>query len=72
MEARDFLRWMQAVNARFAADISERLDINRNTAQQWLALAKEGKDVPVKRTIALAMSAVAQGLKAWDEYDRGE
>lgn len=67
MEARDFLRWMEAVGARFAADVVEKIDVNRNTAQQWLALAKEGRDVPVKRTVALAMSAAVHGLEPWGE-----
>jgi hypothetical protein len=70
MQAQDFLAWMDAVGARFAADVVEKLGISRNTAQEWLALAKDGQDVPVKRVVALAMSAVAQGLKPWDEYDR--
>lgn len=38
-------------------------------------LAKDGRDAPVKRTVALAMSpvvlsAVAEGLKPWNEYAR--
>jgi hypothetical protein len=72
MRARDFLAWMETVGARFAADVVEKIGVNRNTAQEWLALAKDGQDVPVKRSVALAMSAVAQGLKPWDEYDRGD
>lgn len=71
MKAQDFLAWMDAVGARFAADMVEKIGINRNTAQEWLALAKDGHDVPVKRSVALAMSAVAQGLKPWDSYERG-
>jgi hypothetical protein len=70
MKAQDFLAWMGAVNARYAADVIELLDVSRNTAREWVAAAKEGRDVPVKRSIALAMSEVAQGLKPWDQYDR--
>lgn len=70
MTAQDFLRWMETVKIRYAADIVTLLDVNRNTAAQWLALARDGQDVPVKRTVALAMSAVAQGLKPWDDYSR--
>ncbi|HEY8262383.1 MAG TPA: hypothetical protein VIG55_14310 [Methylosinus sp.] len=69
MKAQDFLAWIGAVNARYAANVIELLDVSRNTAQEWVASAKEGRDVPVKR-IALAMSAVARGLKPRDQYDR--
>ncbi|MBY6239788.1 hypothetical protein [Methylosinus sp. Sm6] len=70
MTAQEFLHWMEAVGARFAADIVERIGVNRNTAQEWLALAKDGRDVSIKRSIALAMSASAAGLSPWGEAEK--
>jgi hypothetical protein len=74
MRAQDFLAWMDAVQARFAADVSASIGVNRNTAQEWLALARDGNDVPVKRTIALAMTAAALGALPWgdDEEEKGQ
>ncbi|OCC05146.1 hypothetical protein BA190_09525 [Labrys sp. WJW] len=65
MRGQDFLRWMDVVGARFAGDVAERLGTGRNIAQRWLALAKAGEDVPVQHSYALAMSALASGLKPW-------
>jgi hypothetical protein len=67
MKGQDFLDWLEKVGGRHAADLPDLIGVNRNTAQEWLALAKAGADVPVKRTAALAMTAVAHGLEPWGE-----
>ncbi|MDE2579806.1 MAG: hypothetical protein KGL46_13460 [Hyphomicrobiales bacterium] len=51
-------------------DFSRRTGVNKNVAAEWFALAKAGEDVPIKRIVALAMTAIAQDLKPWDEYER--
>ncbi|TCL09155.1 hypothetical protein BXY66_1200 [Shimia isoporae] len=67
MKAQDFLDWMEKADARYAADIVRHLDCGRNRAQAMKNAAEEGEDVPVNRTTALAMSAIAAGLPAWGE-----
>lgn len=70
MKAQDFLNWMAATGTKTGKEVSERVGLHRTTAQDLVALAKSGEDLPIKRTVALAMTAVAQGLKPWDEYER--
>lgn len=64
------MAWMDAVGARYGVEVMEILGLSRNTATQMVTAAKAGEDVEVKRTVALAMSAAAQKLKPWDEYER--
>lgn len=67
MTAQEFLDWMEAADCRFAADIIRTLDVGRTQAERWLADAKAGKPVEVKRTVALAMAATVAGLAPWPE-----
>lgn len=70
MKAQDFLSWMDAVGARFGTDVMDILGLSRNTATQLVTAAKAGQDLDIKRTVALAMSATAQKLRPWDDYER--
>jgi hypothetical protein len=70
VKAQDFLSWMQVTKCKTAADIVRTLDVGRNIAQGWVASAEAGEDVAIKRTVALAMTAIANGLRPWDEYER--
>ncbi len=70
MKSQVFLDWMDAVGAKSGADVARILDTARNTSQAWVSAARAGDDVPIKKHVALAMSAVAQHLKPWDEYRR--
>lgn len=70
MKAQDFHKWCEVAGAKFAADFTRLIGVNRNTAQEFYAAAERGEDVPIKRPVALAMSAVAQGLRPWDSYER--
>jgi hypothetical protein len=70
MNSRQFLRWMEITGCKSARDVSDRLKISHRFAQDIVQAARAGTDPPVKPTVALAMSAVAQGLKPWDEYER--
>lgn len=70
MTAQEFLNWMETVGFHKAVQVSDALGISRNNAQEIVADVKAGRDIKVKRTVALAMSAIAQGLKPWDEYER--
>ena len=70
MKSQVFLDWMGAVGARFAVDVAEILGLSRVTATNLVSAAKAGHDVEVKKTVALAMSATAQRLKPWDDYER--
>ncbi|MCE8536082.1 hypothetical protein KBY27_01285 [Ruegeria pomeroyi] len=70
MKAQDFLAWTKATGLTTARQAYEELGASRNLVQQWYADAEAGKDVTIKRHVALAMTAIAQGLKPWDEYER--
>jgi len=70
MKAQDFLAWTEATGLTSARLVYEALDASRNTVQGWFVDAEEGNDLKIKRTTALAMSAIHQGLRPWDEYER--
>lgn len=70
MKAQQFQEWMHRTGCRSAADVVRLLDIGRNTAQAMVAEAEAGQDLQIKRTVALAMTAVANGLRPWDDYER--
>lgn len=70
MTAQEFLDWMGSCGFRKAREVEEALGLGRNAAARYVAAAKKGEDVPLPRYTAPAMSAVAQGLKPWDEYRR--
>ena len=67
MKAEQFIDWMQKTGCRSAADIVRCLDLGRNSAQVMVASAEAGEDIELKRTVALAMSAVANGLRPWGD-----
>lgn len=70
MKAQEFMEWMRLTGCRSAADVVRQLGIGRNQAQQMVAAAEAGADIDAKRTLALAMTAIANGLRPWDEYER--
>ena len=70
MKAQQFQEWMHRTGCRSAADVVRLLDIGRNTAQAMVAEAEAGQELQVKRTVALAMTAVANCLRPWDDYER--
>ena len=70
MKAQDFLAWMDATGNANAVAVHKSLHIARETARVMVEAARDGRDVSVKPTVALAMTALAQGLKPWDEYER--
>ena len=65
MKAQKFIDWMETVGISKAADIVRLLGISRNHAQIMVKTAKAGNDVEIKLSLALAMSAVANGLEPW-------
>ncbi|MDO5620235.1 MAG: hypothetical protein Q4G24_02055 [Paracoccus sp. (in: a-proteobacteria)] len=62
MTAQDFLDWMAHEHCRTAADIVRTLKCGRTQAERWVSAARAGQDVEVKRTVALAMTAIALSL----------
>lgn len=70
MKSEQFIEWMDRSGCRSAADVTRKLDIGRNQAQAMVTAAKSGADVEVKRVVALAMTALANGLQPWDAYER--
>ncbi|MCI5087132.1 MAG: hypothetical protein MRY67_14520 [Rhodovulum sp.] len=70
MTAKDFLAWMEQTGHASGADITRSLGLGRNQAQTLVARARAGEDVQIKPAIALAMTAIANGLRPWDHYDR--
>ena len=61
---------MKHTGCRSAADVVRHLGVGRNHAQGMVAAAEAGADVEIKRTVALAMTAIANGLRPWDDYER--
>lgn len=70
MKAQDFRDWMDATGNQKAIEVADSLGLSRNVAQRIVADVKAGEDIEVKRTVQLAMSAVAQKLKPWGDYQR--
>lgn len=70
MKSQDFLDWMDRCGIKYATDVAAKLGLARETARKMVEAARAGHDVPVKRTVALAMTAIANSLRPWDEYDR--
>lgn len=70
MTAQEFLSWMDQCGFKSARQVEEAVGWGRNAAARHVAAAKAGQDVDVPRYVALAMSAIAQGLKPWNEYQR--
>lgn len=70
MTSQQFLAWMEHSGCNNAVAVGEALGLARETARKMVAEAKAGKDVPIKRSVALAMTALANGLRPWDEYQR--
>ena len=70
MRNQDFKDWLQTTGIKSGAHLSNTLGVGRNQAQRAIAAAKLGEDVTVKKTFALGMTALAQGLKPWDDYNR--
>ena len=70
MTAQDFLDWMQKCGFKSARQVETALGWSRNAAARYVADAKAGREVDVPKYVALAMSAVVNGLKPWNEYER--
>lgn len=70
MKAQDFMAWTEATGLTSARKVAHELDASRNLVQRWFVDAKAGKDVEIKKSIRFAMTAIAQGLRPWDEYER--
>lgn len=70
MKAQQFLDWMERADCKSAVAVGEALGLARETARKLVADAKAGKDVSVKRPVALAMTALANDLRPWNEYER--
>lgn len=58
---------MDAAKCRNAADIIRTLGTARGTTEAWVANARDGKPVDIKRAVALAMTAAAHGLPPWPD-----
>lgn len=67
MKAQDFLDWAEKTSMRFAADFIRATGVSRPVAEEIYKAAKSGRHVPIKRQLALAMSAIAAGLGPWGE-----
>lgn len=69
MRAQEFNEWACKTGIRSAADMVRATGMSRNLAQEIYKAAAEGRDVEIKRSLALAMSAIAAGLKPWGEQE---
>jgi hypothetical protein len=69
MKAQDFLDWADKTGNRHAADLVRETGMSRNDAQKLYRAAKAGEDLEIRQTLALAMSAIAAGLKPWGERE---
>lgn len=70
MKAQDFLVWMDAAGCKTALDVSRTLGLARETGRKIVESARAGKDLEIKHTVELAMSAVAMRLSPWSAYER--
>lgn len=61
------MAWRNATGCRFAERFVDAVGVSRGTAQGYYRAAKDGRDVPISKSIALAMAAVAAGLRPWGE-----
>ena len=67
MEAQDFMKWVELTGIIRAKAFVEQIGVSRPIAEGFYRDAKAGLPVDVKRPIALAMRAVANGLKPWGD-----
>lgn len=70
MMAQEFLDWMAKCDLKTARSVEAALGLGRNAAARYVASARSGEDLDLPRYVRLAMSAHAQGLRPWDEYQR--
>lgn len=70
MKSQDFLAWMETTGNTSGVAVAEALGMARETARVMVAEAKAGNDVHPKKTVQLAMTAIANNLRQWGEYDR--
>lgn len=70
MKAQTFLAWCKRMNIKKASELVALTDWSRNRCQLLMNDAEAGKSVQIKKSDDLAMSALAQGLKKWSDYDR--
>lgn len=70
MKAQDFLAWMDAVGIKTATDVGRTLGLSREWSRRYVVAAKAGEEVDMKLSTRLAMTALANGLRPWDEYER--
>lgn len=70
MKAQDFLAWMDATGNTSALAVAGALGMARETARAMVSDAKAGNDVHPKRAVQLAMTALANNLRPWGDYDR--
>ncbi len=61
MKPQQFMEWRNATGCRFAERFVDAVGVSRGTAQGYYRAAKAGKEVPISKSIALAMAAVAAG-----------
>ncbi|MCV6548542.1 MAG: hypothetical protein OIF56_14890 [Cohaesibacter sp.] len=70
MDAQVLQNWLDHMGLKKGTDLSKALGWNRNRAQEIIKAMKAGEAVELKKVDELAMSALAQNLKPWSEYDR--
>ncbi|WP_319498099.1 hypothetical protein [uncultured Cohaesibacter sp.] len=70
MNAQDFQRWLDVMKITKATQLVETIGWSRIHAQKIMAAVKSGESVTLKQVDELAMSALAQGLRKWSDYDR--
>ncbi len=67
MKPQHFMAWRHATGCRFAERFVDAVGVSRGTAQAYFRAAKAGRDVPISKSVALAMAAVAAGLEPWGQ-----
>ena len=70
MDAQDFKRWLDQMQITKASELVEAIGWSRIHAQKIMSAVKSGEPVNLKKVDELAMSAIAQGLKKWSDYER--
>ncbi|MCV6548298.1 MAG: hypothetical protein OIF56_13630 [Cohaesibacter sp.] len=70
MDAQVFQNWLDHMGLKKGTDLTRTLGWHRNHAQKIMKAVKAGEAVELKKVDELAMSALAQNLKPWSDYDR--
>ncbi len=69
MEADIFRTWLDTTGTKTARKLTEQLGWSKQKAERIMQSVKANEPAKVNQVDELAMSAVAQGLRKWSNYE---